>query len=263
LNSLPSGARILVTRPQHQAEPLCRLIQERGGIAVRFPALEIRPMPQQLAQQETLVNLDRFDWVIFSSANAVHFALMANDGKIAKPAGVRFAAIGKATAKALHKAGLDVDLLPGNNFTSEALLETAPLQNLHGASCLIVRGQGGRELLAATLRVRGASVACLEVYRRQKPAADPGPVIQLLAEGQLQASIVTSGEALQNLLEMLGNKASMQLLRMPLVVISDRLERLAAARGFKVIAVSEPADAAIVETVTVLINGEQRGRRIE
>ncbi len=263
MNSLPRGARILVTRPRHQAEALCRLIRERGGIAIRFPALEIKPMPRQQARQQILSHLDSFDWVLFISANAVNFALLANDGKITKPAGVRFAAIGRATAKALYQAGLDVDLLPESGFTSEALLAAAPLQNLHDASCLIVRGQGGRELLGDALRTRGANVTQLEIYRRQKPDADPGPLIRLLAEGQLQAAVVTSGEALQNLLEMLGDEASRRLLEVPLVVISDRLEGLAAARGFKVIAVSEPADAAIIETVTELINGEQRGRRIE
>jgi len=260
LSSLPGDARILVTRPRHQAETLCRLIRERGGIAVPFPALEIEPMP---ARQEVLSRLKSFDWVFFISANAVNFALLANDGRIAKPMGVRFAAIGKSTAKALCKAGLEVDLLPEKGFNSEALLAMAPLQNLQGSTCLIVRGQGGRELLGDTLRSRGAAVSCLEVYRRLKPEADPGAVQRQLSEGLMHASIVTSGEALQNLQEMLGVEAANQLRSIPLVVISGRMERLAAARGFKVIAVSEPADAAIIETVTVLINGEQRGRRIE
>ena len=263
MSSLPRSARILVTRPRHQAESLCRLIRERGAIAVPFPVLEIEPIPQPQAPREVLSRLESFDWVFFISANAVNFALLANNGRIAKPKAVQFAAIGKATAKALRKAGLDVDLLPENGFTSEALLATAQLQNLQGSSCLIVRGQGGRELLGDTLRFRGASVSCLEVYRRLKPVADPGEVQRQLSEGLVQASIVTSGEALQNLLEMLGDEAASLLRSIPLVVISGRMEALAAAKGFKVIAVSEPADAAIIETVTELINGEQRGRRIE
>lgn len=253
MKRLPENARILVTRPRHQAGPLCRLIEERGGIAVPFPALEIKGLPLQLTHQELLAHLKQYDWVFFISANAVNFALLANNGKIVKPAGVRFAAIGRATAKALHKAGLKVDLLPEKGFTSESLLSAASLQNLQGISCLIVCGRGGRDLLAATLLARGAIVDCLEVYCREKPVADPAPVKKLLTEGHLQATIVTSGEALQNLLEMLGNEASRPLRRVPLVVISNRLEGLAAAKGFKIIAVSEPSDEVVIETLTELL----------
>lgn len=253
MKRLPESARILVTRPRHQAGSLCRLIEERGWIAVPFPALEIKGVPLLEAQQVELAHLEQYDWVFFISTNAVNFALLANNGKIEKPAGVRFAAIGRSTAKALHEAGLDVDLLPEKDFTSESLLSAAPLQNLQGTSCLIVCGRGGRELLAATLRARGATVDCLEVYCREKPVADPAPVKRLLAEGHLQACIVTSGEALQNLLEMLGNEASRRLRDVPLVVISDRLKGLAAAEGFKIIAVSEPADEVVVETLTELL----------
>ncbi|MGZ5058681.1 MAG: uroporphyrinogen-III synthase, partial [Methylobacter sp.] len=73
-----SGVRVLVTRPEHQAENLSRLIEERGGVAVRFPALAIIPQDDVGGIRSTLANPDKFEWIIFISANAVNFALKAN-----------------------------------------------------------------------------------------------------------------------------------------------------------------------------------------
>jgi len=200
-----NGACVLVTRPEHQAENLSRLIEQRGGIAVRFPTLEIVSRDDDRIKS-TLANLDGFRWVVFISANAVNFALKANSGKIPRTKSVRFAAVGQATAQAMKMAGLPVDLVPEYGYNSEALLEMPQLQQVEGQNCLIVRGEGGREQLATTLRSRGAEVDYLEVYKRIIPRMDSSPVVELLAQHRLDVITVTSAEALQNLSLMLGEK---------------------------------------------------------
>ncbi|TAN70698.1 MAG: uroporphyrinogen-III synthase [Methylobacter sp.] len=252
-----NGAHVLVTRPEHQAENLSRLIGEQGGIAVRFPTLEIVSREDAYQIKNTLANLDRFQWVIFISANAVNFALKANSGKIARTKSVRFVAVGQATAQAMKMVGLPVDLVPEHGYNSEALLAMPGLQQVEGQNVLIVRGEGGREQLATTLRSRGAEVNYLEVYKRIIPRIDSSPVVKLLTQRGLDVITVTSVEALQNLSLMLGEKNNKLLSLIPLVVVSDRIRRQAFEMGFNRIAVTDsPTDTAILETVITCVTGE-------
>ncbi|MDD2658142.1 MAG: uroporphyrinogen-III synthase [Methylococcales bacterium] len=252
-----NGAHILVTRPAHQAKNLCRLIEERSGVAVRFPTLAIAALDNAGAIQNTLAHLDRYQWLVFVSANAVTMhSYYSDDGKMTKHMPVRIAAIGKATAQALEQAGLPVDLVPDSGYSTEALLAMPQMQQLKGQSCLIVRGEGGREELATLLRSRGASVEYLDVYKRILPGIDSSQVRLLLAQDKLDVITVTSGEALQNLLIMLEEVDHQRLIKTPLVVVSNRIRQIAAGMGFERIAVTDcPSDVAILETVTMCVTG--------
>jgi len=245
-----NGVQVLVTRPAHQAENLCRLIEQHGGVAVRLPTLEIVDCDDLLAIQETLTHLDSFQWLIFVSVNAVNFALKANDGKIRQFKVRQIAAIGKATANALEMAGVFVDLIPEPPYNSEALLAMPAMQHVQGQRILIVRGEGGRDELANTLQSRGADVHYLNVYKRIMPSMNNAEIILLLEQNKLDVITATSGEVLQNLLIMLDATCHRQLFTLPLVVVSDRIKQIATELGFKRIAVaSSPSDEAILETV--------------
>lgn len=262
MNKALNSANILVTRPKQQALPLTRLIEQQGGTAISFPVLEIFPLANTLQINAKLEELTRYQWLIFISANAVNFALQANNGKIDNFTVCKIAAVGKATAKALQDAGLNADLVPETGFNSEALLAMPALQNIQGQKCLIARGQGGREMLADTLKARGAKVDYLEVYKRVMPDADNSAVIKLLNQRRLDAITLTSGEALHNLVAMLGDEIKEMLFETPLIVISDRIKKMAEKTGFKQVLVSaSPKDTAIIETVTTVCNGEDSGRR--
>jgi uroporphyrinogen-III synthase len=244
------GLRVLVTRPAHQAENLCRLISTQGGVAVRFPTLAIVEPDNLAAVQSTLQHLNDFTWMIFTSSNAVNFALKANSGKIAEFKARQIAAIGKATADALKLAGLSIQALPEQNYNSEALLALPAMQNVQGQKMLIVRGEGGREELANTLRARGADVCYLNVYKRTIPNSCNNDVSLLLEQQQLDIITATSVETLQNLLIMLDTKYHSQLFALPLIVVSDRIKQVANEMGFKRIAVARsPSDEAILETI--------------
>ena len=264
LNKALLGAHILVTRPEHQAGNLSRLIEEQGGIAVRFPAMEIVAREDSASIIAVLENLGEYQWVIFISANAVNFALKANSGKIGykisplkKGGQGGFVAIGQATKQAMEMAGLPVDLVPDNGYNSEALLAMPELQRVAGQKILILRGTGGREELATTLRSRGAVVNYLDVYKRIIPRIDNLPVVKLLTQHRLDVITVTSAEALQNLRMLLGEENNGLLFLIPLVVISNRIKGIAADMGFNRIVVTEsPTDTAILETVITCVTGE-------
>ena len=258
-----NGAHILVTRPEQQAENLCRLIEGQGGVAVRFPTLQIVGLDVQSdsrsshkpAETNLHIILSDYDWLIFTSTNAVNFALKANGGKIGQFSTTQVAAIGQATAKALETRGLSIGVVPETGFDSESLLAMPVLRDVAGRRILIVRGQGGREELANTLRSRGATVDYWEVYKRVVPEFDRFEVAGLLEQDKLNAVTVTSSEALQNLVIMLGEKYRNKLVTIPLVVVSDRIKRYAAGLGFMQISVAEgPSDQAILGRVMAVLN---------
>lgn len=240
---------ILVTRPAHQSDKLCDLIEQQGGIPIRFPTLDIVAVDTSRVREQ-LATLDKWDWLIFISTNAVNFALLANSGKIDVFKQNAIAAVGKSTAEMLSSVGLNVDLVPDVHFNTEGLLAKAELQQLKGKRCLIVRGVGGRETLANSLRERGAIVEYMEVYAREIPKVDCSDVKSMLNQQTLHAITITSGDALKNLLEMIGAELANKLTSVPVIVISNRIKELAEKSGFKTIAVTEnPSDLAIIKTV--------------
>lgn len=191
-----AGCGVLVTRPAGQAGDLAAAIEGAGGTAIRFPAIEIQGRDPAIVKQE-LSALPAPDIVFFASPNAVEFGLAA-----AAP-GALLAAIGPATATALRARGRSPDICSPTGHDSEALLEEPGLQDVGGRVVRIVRGDRGRELLASTLKGRGASVDYLSVYRRL-PARHSGEDLDALErlwrDGAVDVVTVMSVETLDNLL---------------------------------------------------------------
>lgn len=245
-----NGRGVLVTRPAAQAEGLCRLIEAANGRPIAVPSIEIAPAadPREAAARLS----ESWDLMYFVSPNAVAHALgMVPDGSW--PRVEKIAAVGRATAQALTDAGRAPDLVPEQRFDSETLLRMPELADMRGRRVLIVRGDGGRALLADTLRARGAEVAYAEVYRRLRPEFDPEP---LLATWSDSVSMVTatSDEVLLNLLEMLGPEGRAPVLATPLVVVAERTAETARGLGFSRVEVAERAeDAAIVRSLCALV----------
>ena len=158
-----TGIGVLVTRPEHQAAHLCQLIEAEGGAAVRYPALDIRARPDRAAVRAAVGPADRYDFIVFVSANAVRFGADI----LGERRDLRVAAIGQATSAALNAAGYRVTLMPDEGADSESLLALPQLADLHGQRVLIVRGTGGRDLLFEAMTERGAQVQYAEVYTRE------------------------------------------------------------------------------------------------
>ncbi len=218
-----AGVGVLVTRPAHQAEPLCTLVADAGGTPIRFPAIDIAPPTDPRAADAVIDALERFDLAIFISANAVERGVAAVRTRRSWPPGLVTASIGAATARALVERGLAPALRPEQRFDSEALLEHPALGDMRGKRVVIFRGEGGRELLAETLRARGAEVAYAEVYRRALPVADPAPLLARWRAGEVDVAVITSVEGAQNLCTLLGDAGCRLLQATPLVVASGRV----------------------------------------
>lgn len=228
------GVGVMVTRPAHQAEPLCERISAAGGNPYRFPVLEILEPSDSGPLMAIIDDLDRYDMAIFISPNAVNQAMNLILARRTLPEHLQLATVGRRSAAELrHFIGRDADVFPKQRFDSEALLELPEVQNVAGRRIVIFRGDGGRELLANTLRERGAEVTYAEAYRRGRPGADVGTLQRAWARGDIDIITMTSGEGLRNLFDMVGKLARQWLQRTPIVVASEQQRDLARELGFR------------------------------
>jgi uroporphyrinogen-III synthase len=212
---------------------LCRLIEQQGGHAYRFPVLEILPPSDPSQLQRIIGRLAEYDWAVFISANAVDQALTRILATRSWPPATRIAVIGRSSARALQRQGLQADLCPAKRFDSEALLALPEMQQVEGARVVIFRGEGGREHLAETLRKRGAGVDYIAAYRRARPDADAGPLLASWRSGAIDIVLVNSVESLHNLMDLTGAEGGELLRNSVLLVVSERMLPLLEQSGFK------------------------------
>lgn len=246
-NSL-SGCGIAITRPADQAQELAHLVRQAGGEPVLFPLLAIAALDDYVAFDAVANRIEDFDWAIFISSNAVQHGLMRLLAHRTFPAALRCAAIGPSTAAELARFGISEAITPSDRFDSESLLNLPEMQAVAGKRFIIFRGQGGRELIAETLRQRGAEVEFAEAYRRINPQQDAGELVRLWQNNHLHAIVVTSSEALRNLLALTKNHAEW-LKQTPLFVNHARIAEAARSHGLQAITAQAPGDAGIMEAL--------------
>ncbi|HEI8868062.1 TPA: uroporphyrinogen-III synthase [Serratia odorifera] len=244
---------ILVTRPSPFGEQLVSRLRVLGRVAYHAPLIDFAPgadlpiLPQALQQQR------EGDLVFVLSQHSVNYAnsVMGRAG-LPWPSKPRYYAIGRNTALALHRiTSLPVEF-PQERQISETLLLLPALQKLDGIQAMILRGNGGRELLGDTLRERGANVSYYECYQRSPVHYDGAEQSAHWQRAGVDTLVVTSGEMLQQLYNLVPDyyRASW-LLRCRLIVVSERLATQARELGWSTIRVAENADNdALIRAVT-------------
>lgn len=191
------GVGVLVTRPRAQAAELVEEITGRGGTCTLFPVIDIVARDADAVRRDAAA-LPEPDITIFVSRNAVEHGIGFAAGKLA--------AIGPSTADAITAAGANVAIQPALGFSTEHLLDEAAFADVRGRTIRIIRGNGGRETLAATLRQRGARVDYLSTYERRLPVCTDDALLELEARwraGAIDAVVVMSVESLLNLTRLL------------------------------------------------------------
>lgn len=244
---------IAITRPSDQAKKLSQLIADDGGTPILFPLIAITPLVDYSLFESVIAKIYEYDWAIFISSNAVQNGMpkLVNHGI---PAHLKFAAIGPVTASELNAYGVKKVLIPYSNrednnkesvrYDSESLLALPEMQAVQGKRVMIIRGIGGRELLADTLKARGATVTFAECYQRINPQQNIDALSQAYTNNNLQAIVVTSSEAMRNLLDLA--HASDWLKQVTLFVNHTRIGELPLEMGFNVVAAKAPGDAAMM-----------------
>lgn len=243
-----AGIHIAVTRPLDQAQALTELITHLGGVPIAYPLLAIQPLQDYRSFEQQLAELETTDWAIFISTNAVDNAMpriLRHYGNI--PESLRFAAMGHQTAKELGFYGVHHVLIPHARYDSESLLALPEMHDVANMKIAIFRGLGGRELLADTLKSRGANVYFAECYRRVNPQVNADLLCDLWKRGKLQAIIVTSSEAMRYLLDLAGS--SEWLRHVILCVNHARVAELPLQLGLKVAIADAPGDSAVLDAL--------------
>lgn len=240
------GIGVLVTRPRQQAGGLVAAIHAVGGRTIVFPAIEV------VARNEGEVAADAKalsspDLAIFISANAVRHGINhAGSAKVA--------AIGPATADLIVELRGAVDIRSPGGFNSEHLLAAPELEHVNDKVVRIIRGKGGRELLANRLRERGATVEYLEVYSREIPAYDKEDIDAVCRQwgaGEIDVVTIMSVQSLVNLVDLLPRDCREELGNTPLVAPSTRVINEAQKRfpGIPTMLASGPQANDMVEAI--------------
>lgn len=244
---------VMVTRPAHQADGLCRRIEAEGGNVMRFPVIAIREPADPGRVAAVVDRLAEFQVAVFVSQNAVDWGMRLIQDREQSSTHLKIITIGPGTAAALHRYGVTNAVFPTERANSEALLtlpELAP-GAVNGQRILIFRGEGGRDFLGQELSVRGALVDYAEVYRRVRPVAKAATITDPGALKSVDIIMTTSREGLLNLFNMIGKNTREQLLQIPLVLVSQRMVGLAKTLGFtsELLIATAASDEGLVEAV--------------
>ncbi|BAT45788.1 uroporphyrinogen-III synthase [Escherichia albertii] len=235
---------ILVTRPSPAGEELVSRLRALGQVAWHFPLIEFSPGRQlpQLADQ--LTALGEGDLLFVLSQHAVAFAQsQLHQQSLEWPTFPAYFAIGRTTALALHTVSGHNVRYPQDREISEVLLQLPELQNIVGKRALVLRGNGGRELIGETLTARGAEVVFCECYQRCAIHYDGAEEAIRWQSRGVTTIVVTSGEMLQQLWTLIPQwYREHWLLCCRLLVVSERLAKLARELGWKDIKVADNAD---------------------
>lgn len=232
-----SNWRLLLTRPAEECAATAAALAEHGIQSASLPLLAIESLAETAEQQATLLGLNRYCVVVVVSKPAARLVLERLDRhRLQPPQHQVWFSVGAATGTILLQRGLNVSW-PVAGDDSEALLalpQWAEALDVSEPRVLIVRGEGGREHIAETLRCRGAEVDCLELYRRYLPEYPAGTLLRTLRSERLNAVVVSSGQGLLSLHE-LAAADWRALVELPLFVPSPRVAQMAAQMGAKII----------------------------
>jgi len=194
------GRRVVVTRAREQASELRIRLEQLGAEVIELPSIALEPIDFELPA------LDRYAWIVFTSANGVEAFFdrgLARAGLDARAlASARVASIGPGTERALGLRGIRADLVP-ERFVAESLLEAFPHPESPDACVLIARAATARDVLPDGLAARGYTVEVLAVYRTVPVVPDPVVAARVRA-GDVDAITFTSSSTVSNFSEAVG-----------------------------------------------------------
>ena len=210
------GLRVLVTRTRQHAGQLSKALAAAGAEAIELPAIAITPRydEQTLAAAVDSMKAGGYDWLIFSSANAVDifFSFLESRQLDTRSVQAKVAVVGAATADALQPRGIAVDVTP-ERFTAEGLLAALP-DDLSGRRVLVPRAENARPLLIDELRDRGATVDEETLYVAAPPGDDDphsgaaAEALRLLRAGEVDVATFASASSVTSLTAILGDDLS-------------------------------------------------------
>lgn len=203
------GLNVLITRARSQASRLAEQLEAFGARTVQVPVIDIVPVSDTTDLDSAAKMIDNYDWVIFTSANAVQglwerILAMGLDARIFGK--TKIAVVGPATGRALKAIGLSPDLMP-NVFDADALLDEFRALNPLPSRVLFPRSAIGRESLVSGLRELGVEVDPVIAYETQLAENSEQQARDAYAEG-VDVTTFTSSSSVENLVKLLDGDVS-------------------------------------------------------
>ncbi len=191
--------RVLVTRAEGQASALAELLRAEGAVPVLLPVIELVEPESWAGLDGALADPEKFDWLVFTSANAVRVFAERAGLALSRFEKARIAVIGPATARAVAEhLERGADLVP-ERYVAEALLEALAAEAA-GKPVLLVRAAVARDVLPDGLRAAGVRVTVADAYRTVVPEAS---VAAVRAMAMPDAVMFTSASTVVNLMGLL------------------------------------------------------------
>ena len=234
---------VVLTRLRADSERLSQALQSKGYQTLVMPIMTIEAIPAAERLPGPAVSDDTL--CIFISANAVRFGLPQLGPDLKRYPDLTVIAVGNKTRNTLAAEGIHAQVPDWPD--SEGLLAMPALSASDARDVLIVKGEGGREVLASELTRRGAKVTEWSCYRRCWPDLDISGLADIGAGLIFQAS---SGEMLSRLAVLLAGEGQADLFQSSIVVPSDRVARLALKMGWEqVIRAEDASDDAFIRAL--------------
>jgi uroporphyrinogen III methyltransferase / synthase len=248
------GWRVLVPRTKEQAEEVSELLRAQGAVPEQVPTIAVEPprTPQQIERAVKGLVTGRYQWVAFTSVNAVRairekFEEYGLDARAF--AGVKVAAVGDATALALREFGIMPDLVPAGEQSAEGLADEWPayddvLDPINRV--LLPRADIATEGLVARLTELGWEAEDVTAYRTVRAAPPPAPIREAIKGGGFDAVLFTSSSTVRNLIGIAGKPHTVTVI----AVIGPQTAKTAAEFGLRVdVMAPEPSIAALVDAL--------------
>jgi uroporphyrinogen III methyltransferase/synthase len=209
------GKKILITRARKQSGEFATQLKKLGAEVIEFPTIEIVPPLRWKELDQTIDQLKSYDWIIFTSANGVHFFWqgLRERGKSNRlPSSLKVCAIGPATANQLKERGVSVHYIP-KEFIAEAILKGFEKMTIKGKRILLARAKQARDILPKGLRKMGAEIDVVEAYRTVKPKGGSKRLKKLLTERGIDVITFTSSSTVNHFSELLNKEDLKKLLK--------------------------------------------------
>jgi uroporphyrinogen III methyltransferase / synthase len=248
------GWRVLVPRTKEQADEVCDLLRARGAVPEQVPTIAVEPprTPQQMERAVKGLVTGRYQWVGFTSVNAVRairekFEEYGLDARAF--AGVKVAAVGEQTARALRAFGIMPDLVPEGEQSAEGLAAAWPayddvLDPINRV--LLPRADIATEGLLTRLTELGWEAEDVTAYRTVRAAPPPAPVREAIKGGGFDAVLFTSSSTVRNLIGIAGKPHAVTVI----AVIGPQTAKTAAEFGLRVdVVAAKPSVSALVEAL--------------